>query len=75
MKTRRMFATLAATALTSGLLVVGAGAASAAHCTAPGDHARANAGPSHDEGEHFGWASCVEQSQKTGEAQDTGRPE
>lgn len=42
---------------------LGAAGASAAHCTAPGDHARATAGDrSHNEGEHQGWSSCVEQS-------------
>lgn len=75
MTTRRTLATLATTALTSGLLVMGAGAASAAHCSGPGDHAQTAAGPDHNEGSHVGWASCVEQSQRFGDTQDTGRPD
>lgn len=61
MKTRRKFATVLATA-TIGLGMLGVGGAAAAHCTAPGDHAQSTAGPDHNEGEHQGWSSCVEQS-------------
>lgn len=43
--------------------VLGAGTATAGHCTAPGDHAQATAGnDGHNEGEHQGWSSCVEQA-------------
>lgn len=58
---------LTGTALTVGSLALGAGPASAAHCTdngGPGssdfaDHVRASNGPGgHDEGDHQGWSSC-----------------
>lgn len=54
-------------AVTGGLLLGSAGAASAAHCTdrgGPGNsdfatHVKAGNGPgAHNEGDHKGWSSC-----------------
>lgn len=59
---RQKLATVLTTA-TIGIGTLGVGGAAAAHCTAPGDHAQATAGDQdHNEGEHQGWSTCVEQS-------------
>lgn len=64
MTTRRKLAAVLATAsIATGML--GITAASAAHCTAPGDHAQANTGNNgHNEGDHQGWSTCVEQAEE-----------
>ena len=64
---------LVAAGVTASTLAVGAGSASAAHCTdygAPGNSAYAkyhvqatNGNGEHNEGLHQGWSSCVEQAQ------------
>ena len=71
MSARQKLATILTTA-TIGVGMLGVAGASAAHCTAPGDHAQSSAGPDHNEGEHQGWSSCVEQANSGNEQNNRG---
>jgi hypothetical protein len=71
MRTRTKSAAVLTTALL-GLGMLGVSGASAAHCSAPGDHAQSTAGPEHNEGEHQGWSSCVAQSNSDNDNNNRG---
>lgn len=64
---------IAVTTASIAISVLGAGTATAAHCSGPGDHARATAGnDGHNEGEHQGWSTCVDQSNSDNDSNNRG---